>query len=269
MSCSSRAIRARSASTAARPALSRSRSSSQPRSSRARRCRAARGQRQPRRHPGPPRAAPRAPQPANPPPITIADRAPRSRHPRGPAGYIPGMTAAPGCIPGPTCRRRRHGVPCMTMTTRRAAGERPQRVRRHDRAGRRVAGDPRRRGGGRDGPVRLRQVDPAQHDRRAGPADLRLGARARRGPGPAQRDEAGPVPAPPDRHDLPVLQPARRPAGAGQRGAGRPADRQPGRRRRGSGPWNCSTSSASPTGATSTRRRSAAASGSGSRWPGP
>ena len=35
-----------------------------------------------------------------------------------------------------------------------------------------------------------------------------------------------------------------------------------------SGPWNCSTSSASPTGATPTRRRSAAASGNASPWPG-
>ena len=42
----------------------------------------------------------------------------------------------------------------------------------------------------------------------------------------------------------------------------------PRRRRPASAPWSCSTNSASPTGATPTRRRSAAASGSGSRWPG-
>ena len=76
---------------------------------------------------------------------------------------------------------------------------------------------------------------------------------ARRGPRPAERDRAGAVPPPPDRHDLPVLQPARRPAGPGQRGAGRAADRHLGRARPAAAPWNCSTSSASPTGATSTR----------------
>src|SRR6185369_2058385 len=100
-----------------------------------------------------------------------------------------------------------------------AVRRRPGRPRRPDRGG--ASG----RGRRRTRTLRQRQVDTAQPGRRAGPADHRDGDRRRRTRGPALRSRLVALPATADRHRLSVLQPARRPDGAGQRAASGPAGR--------------------------------------------
>ena len=133
-------------------------------------------------------------------------------------------------------RRGAGGLPHLRAGHRARAGAAR---RRPDRDARRVRG--------RHGPVGLRQVDPAQPDRRARRARRGRGHRRRRVPRRHGRERAGDHAPPAHRHRLPVLQPPR--------GHDRPRERRDaGRHRRAqapgrpkSGPATCSTCSASAT----------------------